>query len=42
MARIWIRRLNTISRVVGTRPMAQFAFAAGLPINLALAACKGV
>ena len=42
MARIWIRRLNTIARIVGTRPMAQFAFAAGLSIQFTLAACKGV
>ena len=42
MKRIWIRRLTLIARVVGVPTMARFAASAGLPIQFALAACKGV
>ena len=37
-----VKRLNNIARTLGVRTMARTAYRAGLPIELALAACKGV
>lgn len=42
MKTVWVRRLRIIARVVGVPQMARFAAQAGLPIQFALAACKGV
>ena len=42
MKHVWIRRLHTIARIAGVPTMARFAASAGLPIQFALAACKGV
>ena len=42
MKRIWIRRLRLVARINGVPVMARFAASAGLPIQFALAACKGV
>ena len=44
-SRLWVfavRRLNNIARTLGVKTMARTAYRAGLPIELALAACKGV
>ena len=41
-SRSWILRLRRMAKIVGSKQMAQFAHAAGLPIHLALQACKGV
>ena len=44
-SRLWVfavKRLNNIARTLGPRTMAICARRAGLPIELALAACKGV
>lgn len=43
--RLWafaVKRLNNIARTLGTKVMARTAYRAGLPIELALQACKGV
>ena len=42
MKRIWIRRLTLIARIEGVPAMARFSASVGLPIQFALAACKGV
>ena len=43
--RLWafaVKRLNNIARTLGSKVMARTAYRAGLPIELALQACKGV
>ena len=42
--RLWVfavKRLNNIARTLGTKVMARTAYRAHLPIEVALAACKG-
>ena len=44
-SRLWVfavKRLNNIARTLGVKTMARTAYRAGLPIELAIAACKGV